>query len=578
VRRTLLLLGALSLLAARDAAALPDLVPEVFGFEVVREDVANADFVEGCAGGETDRLLLRFSLRGRNLGPDDLYMGEHGCPDCVDNPGASCLNPLFVCSTAHGHVHFETFARTELLSPEGVVVAEGRKLSFCLQDSECTPPATPQYDCGEQGISAGCADIYHGNLPCQYLDVTDVSLLHGVHTLRVTLDPDDQIDEADESNNVVTAQVAIDCVAAGTCEVIDDFLCSTVATTRGAGTFVPVTDLTLEGAFGDSTVTATRRLSLCAPAAPAGSSVLDATTALAGYGTRRRAGSPPAAQPLGLEVVNRLGSVVLDLAKPDSLSVPTSFSSAAAPAPPDAADHALDALECRRARRSPGSPPFLPQVLALDDAFTGLGRSFVVRRPRRLCSPASLAGEALDNPANHLLCYDAAPAAGAPRPTVPGLFVANALESARVDVKPRFEVCVQSMIGALDGDLCGDARSLDVPGGEEHDTSFAGRAHDDPVLSCGAGGRQEHSVWYRLTAPGDGTITVDSFGSEYDSVLAAFSGVCGALTQLACDDDTQGAQSRISFAAEAGASYLVELASYGSSPGGAAVVTATFAP
>ena len=73
-------------------------------------DVDPADVAEGCAGGELDRRLIEFSLRTLNDGPNDLAMGNPGCPNCTLNPGAACTNPLFVCGTAHGHAHFESFA------------------------------------------------------------------------------------------------------------------------------------------------------------------------------------------------------------------------------------------------------------------------------------------------------------------------------------------------------------------------------------------------------------------------------------------------------------------------------------
>lgn len=573
-RLTAALLAVVTLAATRDAAALPDLVPEVFGVELVRENVGPGDVAEGCAGGETGRLLLRFSLRARNLGPDDLVMGDPGCPNCLTNPGATCANPLFLCSISHGHVHFETFARTELLSPDGTLVAEGHKLSFCLEDTEC-PVQT--YECGFQGISAGCADVYYANLPCQYLDLTESALEQGVYTLRVTLDPDALIEEADESNNTASAAVGIDCVGAGTCDPIDSFLCSPVATTRGSPRFSRVAAIDLDGAFGATTVSAMRRRSLCAPAATSGATLIDPDTALVAYATRREPGSESPDPVDALEVVNRFGSVDLDLARPDALAVPSALSPASPPAPPDPAAHALDPLECRRAKPSAGAS-FPPRLVTLDDALGGAGRSFVVRRPRRLCSPVALSGAPIDNPDHHLLCYDAAPAPGEPRALVRGLLLANAIDAGQVDAKPRFELCLPSMVEPLDGDLCGDASPLALPGEDARDTSFATRSHDDPALSCVPDGLHAHSVWYRLVAPGDGTITVDSFGSGFDTVLAAFAGECGELTEVACDDDTQATQSRIDFPVVAGATYLIELSSYGSSAGGAAKVSASFAP
>src|SRR6185436_14436252 len=98
---------------------------------------------------------------------------------------AACGNPLFECSTAHGHPHFEGFAKAELLDASNQVVVTGHKQGFCLLDLDC---ANPTYTCGYQGITAGCSDIYSTGLPCQYIDLTDANVPDGDYTLRVTLD------------------------------------------------------------------------------------------------------------------------------------------------------------------------------------------------------------------------------------------------------------------------------------------------------------------------------------------------------------------------------------------------------
>ncbi|HJQ82438.1 MAG TPA: lysyl oxidase family protein [Candidatus Binatia bacterium] len=205
--RLAVLVSAFVLAVAGRAAALPDLTPEIFDVAVeTNATVDPGDVAEGCAGAQTGRRLLSFSLRTRNLGPDDLVMGDPGCPDCSLNPGAPCANPLYECSTAHGHPHFEGFAAADLLDAANQVVVSGHKAGFCLLDLEC---ATPQYDCGFQGITAGCADVYAAGLPCQYIDLTDAAVPDGDYTLRVTLDADGAIPEANETNNVVSVPVHV---------------------------------------------------------------------------------------------------------------------------------------------------------------------------------------------------------------------------------------------------------------------------------------------------------------------------------------------------------------------------------
>ncbi|MCL4826883.1 MAG: serine protease [Caldilinea sp.] len=92
------------------------------------------------------------------------------------------------------------------------------------------------------------------------------------------------------------------------------------------------------------------------------------------------------------------------------------------------------------------------------------------------------------------------------------------------------------------------------------DTTNATVANDDPVLCIGSKGGE--TVWYQLTAPSSGMVQVNTFGSSYDTVLAAFTGERGALTRLACNDDFQGFQSIVAFNTTAGMTYYIEVASF----------------
>jgi len=188
------------------ASALPDLVPEITDVSVDLGDVLQGDVVEGCAGGRYNRKLVRFSLRTRNVGADDLVMGNPGCPNCSLNPGAACTNPLYVCGLSHGHAHFNSFAKTQILDADDNVVAESRKYGFCLLDLQCP---NPHYSCSFQGITAGCSDVYAKGLPCQYVDITDDNLPDGVYKLRTTLDPDNVLSESNDVNNTVDVPFTI---------------------------------------------------------------------------------------------------------------------------------------------------------------------------------------------------------------------------------------------------------------------------------------------------------------------------------------------------------------------------------
>jgi hypothetical protein len=59
----------------------------------------------------------------------------------------------------------------------------------------------------EHGLSAGWADTYPTTLPDQGIDIT--GLPDGVYTVRVRVDGQRLIDEADETNNIASVKVTI---------------------------------------------------------------------------------------------------------------------------------------------------------------------------------------------------------------------------------------------------------------------------------------------------------------------------------------------------------------------------------
>jgi hypothetical protein len=199
------------------AAGLPDMIPAISHVSVqLNTSVDPGDVIEGCAETTSGVDLIRFSVTSRNAGTADFHLGDPRCPTpCTQHPLAVCGNPEFICSPAagHNHAHYNNFARYELLDPSNQAVVVGHKQGFCLLDSVCTRPT---YTCDDQGISAGCADVYEAGLGCQYLDITGVP--GGTYTLRVTLDPFDRIAELAEGNNSVSVPVTIPGPAVTPCD------------------------------------------------------------------------------------------------------------------------------------------------------------------------------------------------------------------------------------------------------------------------------------------------------------------------------------------------------------------------
>ena len=85
----------------------------------------------------------------------------------------------------------------------------------------------------------------------------------------------------------------------------------------------------------------------------------------------------------------------------------------------------------------------------------------------------------------------------------------------------------------------------------------------------GTGGAR--SIWFTYTAPKSGTLTVDTFGSAFDTLLAGYTGAAvNALTRKASNDDANGGrQSRIAFAVTSGTVYRIAVDGYNGASGAA---------
>lgn len=69
-----------------------------------------------------------------------------------------------------------------------------------------------------------------------------------------------------------------------------------------------------------------------------------------------------------------------------------------------------------------------------------------------------------------------------------------------------------------------------------------------------------NTVWYKFTAGSEAsTIAVDTFGSVFDTILAAYAGSSlDDLAAIACNDDTDGTQSELQFVVPAGQSAFIQ--------------------
>jgi len=134
---------------------------------------------EGCLNGYGLRDVLRFTTWIKNIGAQDYYIGV-----------PSLSNPQFSNTNCHGHWHYEGYAFYALYDNLGNEIPIGYKNGFCVLDLECSGGGTPQYGCGNMGITSGCGDIYSAGLDCQFIDLTDVDTGFYQLVVRVNWDQD----------------------------------------------------------------------------------------------------------------------------------------------------------------------------------------------------------------------------------------------------------------------------------------------------------------------------------------------------------------------------------------------------
>lgn len=102
----------------------------------------------------------------------------------------------------------------------------------------------------------------------------------------------------------------------------------------------------------------------------------------------------------------------------------------------------------------------------------------------------------------------------------------------------------------------------------------------DPLFACRIGGASQGfgTIWFSFVSPGtSATLSTDGSGVS-DTLLAVYSGACGALTQIACNDDISGSDFHSTVTAAGlipGNTYIVEVAGWGSTNLGSITLSLT---
>ncbi len=180
------------------------------------------DFMYGWILDQTEipgRTLLRVTTATANVGSGPLELRGSTANPAVyqriyrgNGTWYEQLAGTFSFHPTHNHLHFDGWLQFHLRAVTagngvGDIIAVGEKMSFALldlQQHDLSMPGAPQSSVysGEgrtQGISVGWRDVYDSSLDDQWIDVTSVP--PGTYWLESVVDPENRVEESDETNN-----------------------------------------------------------------------------------------------------------------------------------------------------------------------------------------------------------------------------------------------------------------------------------------------------------------------------------------------------------------------------------------
>lgn len=110
-------------------------------------------------------------------------------------------------------------------------------------------------------------------------------------------------------------------------------------------------------------------------------------------------------------------------------------------------------------------------------------------------------------------------------------------------------------------------------------------ATNDGSASCDPGGVTSRDIWYQVVLstalPANQNLVIDTCGSAVDTVLSVYTGACGSLTEIACNDDCGGSpcgatSSCVTLSGLSAGTYVIRVSDKGLGAGGVTSIKASF--
>ena len=128
-----------------------------------------------------------------------------------------------------------------------------------------------------------------------------------------------------------------------------------------------------------------------------------------------------------------------------------------------------------------------------------------------------------------------------------------------------YDIAISGTAGA-DNDFFGSPKEISTGNQYKQDTSTKTSASTDPDLSsCGVTantGKGLGTVWYTYTATANTAISLDTFGSDYDTFIAVWVDGASGLDLVACNDNSAGStigESQLAIRVQTGTTYYIEV-------------------
>ena len=151
----------------------------------------------------------------------------------------------------------------------------------------------------------------------------------------------------------------------------------------------------------------------------------------------------------------------------------------------------------------------------------------------------------------------------------PGVAVAQLAPQSQEEFEHRFTGWTLQVDSPPPNDLFSNAQTISGPSGRVTGSNVG--ATDE----TGEPGSGSSSVWWQWRAPSSGTVTIDTNGSSFDTILGVYTGTrVDALTTLGEDDDGVefGGASRVTLTVTAGTVYRLRVSGFGFGGGEGSIV------